>query len=351
MRTIKVRNVHDALPEGVRLLKEEGLRRQTRNGPVLMAPWPVATVYEKPWERVLFWAERDANPFLHLYESLWMLNGQHDVAPLIRYTKQFNNYSDNGVTLHDAYGYRWRTHFGFDQLPIIIKRLKNDADDRRCVLQMWNPNADLGREGKAFPCNLTVTFSRAATGALDMVVFNRSNDMVWGAYGANAVHFSVLQEYMAREMQVPVGTYTQISTNFHAYLNTYEKIRFLPPNNGVYGQVRNPYHVRVIPTPIVGVDVLGTMERLMEVENSPLDYDPDEEFAMPWARIALRLFQAFHIWRFRPAPEKYDKAFEVLSQEPEQKSDWICAAREWLIRRADKWAINQAKDHTTLGEA
>ena len=32
---------------------------------------------------------------------------------------------------------------------------------------------------------------------LCMTVCNRSNDMLWGAYGANVVHMSMLQEFVA----------------------------------------------------------------------------------------------------------------------------------------------------------
>ena len=52
-----------------------------------------------PCERVLLYPERNANPFFHLYESLWMLAGRNDVAGPARYAKNMNNYSDNGVTL------------------------------------------------------------------------------------------------------------------------------------------------------------------------------------------------------------------------------------------------------------
>jgi hypothetical protein len=50
-----------------------------------------------------------------------------------------------------------------------------------------------------------------------MTVLNRSNDIVWGCYGANAVHMSVLQEFVALAIGVPVGSYTQVSNDWHIY--------------------------------------------------------------------------------------------------------------------------------------
>src|SRR5690348_17067041 len=104
MRVLEARNAHDALPKGIRLMRNHGVSRDSRNGQVLQAPWPVTTVYTKPCERVMFWPERDANPAFHLYESLWMLQGRNDLSPLLRYVRDFGRFSDDGETLYGAYG-------------------------------------------------------------------------------------------------------------------------------------------------------------------------------------------------------------------------------------------------------
>src|SRR5271154_5758040 len=43
------------------------------------------TEYEKPDERVLFSQTRDANPFFHFFESLWILAGREDVEFLAQF--------------------------------------------------------------------------------------------------------------------------------------------------------------------------------------------------------------------------------------------------------------------------
>ena len=61
-----------------------------------------------------------------------------------------------------------------------------------------------------------------------MTVCNRSNDMIWGAYGANAVHMSILMEYVAVAVNAPMGSYYQISDSFHIYENEqWDKIKDL----------------------------------------------------------------------------------------------------------------------------
>jgi hypothetical protein len=84
---------------------------------------------------------------------------------------------------------------------------------------MWSFTcADLTGPWKDRPCNTHVYFDCRGL-RLNMTVCCRSNDMLWGAYGANVVHFSILQEVLAAEIGVPVGIYRQVSNNFHVYTN------------------------------------------------------------------------------------------------------------------------------------
>ena len=223
MHVIETRNAHQALPEVMRYLQHAGVRRDSRNGPVLKAPGPVTIVYERPTERVMFWEQRDANPFFHLLEALWMLCGRNDVAFPASIVGSMLNFSDGGRTLNGAYGWRWRHHFGFDQLETIAEDLRTNPDCRRQVLAMWDGRHDLGLRSKDLPCNTQAYFS-INDGKLDLMVCNRSNDAVWGALGANAVHFSMLQEYMAAKVRVPVGMYWQVSNNLHIYLQQHEEL-------------------------------------------------------------------------------------------------------------------------------
>lgn len=229
---IKVDNVNEALGEGLQWLLTAGIEEPSRNGPVIVSPEPVMTTYRYPQERVLFSPERDANPFFHLFESLWMLAGRHDIAFPARFNKNYAGYSDDGVTQHGAYGYRWRSHFGYDQLPIIIKELKANSATRRAVLQMWDATVERKDDlryamtpgTKDAPCNTHIYFD-ARGGYVNMTVLCRSNDIYWGAYGANAVHFSVLQEYVASMAGYPVGVYRQFSNNFHLYTELYPNLK------------------------------------------------------------------------------------------------------------------------------
>jgi thymidylate synthase len=194
-----------------------GMCEKTRLGDVLASPDPVAIVYHNPKQHVLLNPIRDANPFFHLMEAMWMLAGREDGAFLDHYIKDFSKRFGHDGVIMDAYGYRWRHGLLFDQLNEIVSQLSKDPTTRQCVLQMWGayhaPDL-LSKFSK--PCNLVATF-RIWNKKLDMTVFNRSNDLIWGCCGANAVHFPILQEYIAGKLEREIGNYWQISTNLHLY--------------------------------------------------------------------------------------------------------------------------------------
>jgi thymidylate synthase len=353
MRVIEARNVQEALPKAVWLMKQHGQPRQSRNGPVLVAPWPVTTVYERPCERMIFWPQRDANPSFHVFESLWMLAGRNDLKPLLRYVKDFGRFSDNGKTLYGAYGYRWRMSYDIDQLQVIAERLIRDPDDRRSVLQIWQTEYDLDRVSKDVPCNLMATFQVNNDGALDLTVFCRSNDMVWGAYGANAVHFSVLLEYMAIWIGRPVGYYRQISVNWHAYdSEPWRKVEGLPaiafPSNQIVNELADPYSnggIRAVPLIHgTGPEAIAKFDRYME----ELLMHADTGFSLPrlhnddepWFDAAYAVLLAHHYWRNLDAPERFEAALGELER-TDPTVDMVAAMSDWVARRHDVWRAKQ----------
>ena len=94
---------------------------------------------------------------------------------------------------------------------------------------MWTVEDDLLSidRSKDVCCNTCVYFSINERGSLDMTVCNRSNDLVWGMLGANVVHFSILQEYMAAKIGIRVGTYHQFTNNLHVYTDNWKPISWL----------------------------------------------------------------------------------------------------------------------------
>lgn len=227
MHVITSRNVNTMLPEVMKALREHAKPTTSRNGPVLRFEDPVALCYTHPLERVCFDAQRDANPFFHLMESLWMLAGRRDVDFVAYYNKQMVQFSDNGRWFNATYGHRMRCHFAVDQLIGVIEELRKTPDTRQAVINLWDP-IDLCRTTKDKACNLSILFGIGhVSGQLNMTVFNRSNDAIYGAVaGANPVHMSYFHEFVANAIGKEVGKYYQISNNLHLYTND-EKSKLL----------------------------------------------------------------------------------------------------------------------------
>lgn len=356
MNILRARNVHRAFPLALEIMNSVGRKRNNRNagklGQAFVADGPVATVYDRPTERVLFWRKRDANPFFHFYESLWMLGGRNDVASMARFAKRFAEYSDDGSTFHGAYGYRWRVGMPADksdevqdQLKIIANRLRANPDDRRCVLQMWDARSDLGGVGNDVPCNTMATFQMDEEGHLNLVVFNRSNDIVWGCYGANAVQFSTLLEYMAFRIGCKVGTYTQISVNWHAYEATYsplygsmldEAMEHGDKDLGKYIEELCPYELREVqPYPLAhpSTDPEAwdrSLTRLLRGNGrAPVAAQWEDPF---FEDVALPILRTHDAYKDTPlGEERFKRSLEQLAGC--KATDWYKACSEWINRR------------------
>ena len=372
MLNINARNPNQALPQALHLLYEAGIREKTRTGPVLRAPGPVATVLQRPCERVVTHAWRDANPFFHIVEALWMLAGRDDLKQLTPYVPNMGKFSDDGgKTQPGAYGKRWRGHRdpwqkidggGWrDQLNWAVRRLRKDPGDRRVVIQMWDPDTDIQAVedgGKDVPCNLTM-LPWVLDGALHLTIFNRSNDIIWGLYGANAVHFSVALEYLAGRIGLQVGTMTTVSNNFHGYLATMPEKDCARSPVGVQmaANYLDPYDAQKIKPyslftefpaagPYSESELDHRRERVFQ-EDLLIFFEHGWREAATKARwpflrrVAVPLAAAHEHWRITKGEDRYLGALGILEQC--QASDWRLAAQEWIQRRYDKWQ-NAADD-------
>ncbi len=341
IRTITCRNPNDGLETALYHLKISGIVNDSRNGRVVQAPGPVVTHYTHPRERVMASALRDANPFFHLYESMWMLAGNNSAEQVSHYAANMNRFAEKGI-MWGAYGWRWREFFGFDQLTTLVNLLKNDPKTRRAVLTMWAPNGDLipaevglgGLMAADVPCNTQVYFD-GTRGVLDMTVCNRSNDIIWGCYGANVVHMSFLQEFMALAVGLPVGAYYQMSNNFHAYLDVDVTQRLLDatPKRQEEWAVRyvsdQRYYDRM-PMPYLfmpGSDYRVFLTECEQFGNDPVTRAGANFFLSSIAQPMMAAFEAYKEGELQDAVELMEYC---------QAVDWRVAGRDWLQRRLDK---------------
>lgn len=421
---LKYRNINDAftgIVSGIHTGAIPVVVSSSRNGEVLYVEEPVIVSYSHPRERVLFNTARDCNPFLHLYESLWMLAGRNDVAPLAYFAENFKSYSDDGQTLNGAYGYRWRhTHLGWDrngeevwgdQLPLLISHLRDTPNTRRAVLTMWTVVDDLLKVGHYGPCKEpgckngvwengagrallelgspcpickgtgkllkdcskdvccnTHVYFQIENGMknglhdvpqfLNMTVCNRSNDAIWGMLGANAVHFSFLQEYVACALGLEVGTYNQMTNNLHVYTETnsgWEPEKWLTARSLAETFPADSYGSTGVP-----LFKLGSSDADLEVSRARFDKecrlfadlhwrpeiltaDTGKQFSTFFLHhIADPMMHAFHMHKQRDYSAALNWCNRITAP------DWRLAATGWINKRKLGWERKQREGAENL---
>lgn len=313
-KLITAKNVNHALPEGFWHLRTTGRLNESRNGPVMVAPGPVLTTYQNPRERVLFSSERNANPFFHLLECVWMMAGRRDSEWIKQFNSRMAEYAEPNGIIWGAYGQRWDRNFDhINQVAWCAEMLRKDHTTRRAVISMWDPRIDLASSKKDVPCNTTIYFD-ASNGAVDITVCCRSNDALWGAYGANAVHMSFLQEVVAAGARLPVGQYTQMSNNFHAYTDVKMAADFLqtPP------AVEDAY--------AFGIPIIDLMEddNVLNFMQECRNFCNGDSFTNSFLLNVAAPMQAYYLTRRDP------NARALLDNMP--NCDWRKAAIDWHER-------------------
>jgi len=325
---IHSRNTNTLMPVVYKRLLNQGDRMASRNGPVLAFPEPVSICLTHPWERVNFSFTRDANPFFHVIESLAMLSNTNSVPILSYFAKNMLSYTDDGKIYNAFYGTRLRETYG-DQLSLVIEGLRANPDSRQEVALLWDAR-DLRRQTKDKACNLALLFS-IRKNALCMTTFNRSNDAIWGGVsGANIVHLSFFQEYVALALGRPQGPWWHISNNLHVYP---ENPKWYSMCNTVFAP--DPYSEndlnRVSLFENLGVfevEMYHFMSELDALVAGRNDAFRDIGYTEPFIKdVAVPMVKAWWHYKHGELAHAHFLALSILAD------DWRKAATQWLKRR------------------
>jgi hypothetical protein len=249
-----------------------------------------------------------------------MLAGRNDAASLNVFVRDFGErFAEPDGLVHGAYGHRWRQAFIMDQLEFVIDKLQREPSSRQCVIQMWDCDHDLMTEVKDRPCN-THIYLRIHESRLDLTACCRSNDAIWGAHGANAVHFSVLQEYLAARLGLQIGILYQFSNNYHVYLSELKKYTSLDDNRYADDHVR-PLLMFTEPSAI-DRDLVRFMQCFEKRDYSA-------KFVNPWfEQVLIPMMMAHHQFK----DKRHAHAIQFAGQI--EAIDWRVACQEWLERRS-----------------
>jgi hypothetical protein len=174
-----------------------------------------------------------------------------------------------------------------------------------------------------------------------MMVNCRSNDVFWGCYGANAVHFSVLLEYLAGATGTKVGRYWQNSFNFHAYTDKFPEAKFMDYARDI--REHNLYETKELkPQPLmVGPREMFDVELrdfMLWSEGAPGKAPPFDEPFLADTAVPMRLAHVAY-------KEKDFAAADTICNMIDAP-DWRAACKMWINRR---WERHARKDQTNVG--
>ena len=119
---------------------------------------------------------------------------------------------------------------GVDQLEYLLKELKRDETTKKAQAVLWNPKID-HEDHKTSP-DLIRIWARIVQNRLNMNIHMCSNDLFKATF-ANMMAFYQLQELLAEELGVNVGSYCHTADSLHingAYYdeveNTLEQLKY-----------------------------------------------------------------------------------------------------------------------------
>jgi thymidylate synthase len=153
-------------------------------------------------------------------ELLWIFKDQsNDVRRLQEQNVHiWDEWMMEDGTIGTSYGWIVKK---YDQIDHLIDQLKNNPQDRRMMLNLWQiPYLDTGA---LYPCCF-LTMWDVTDGRLNCMLVQRSGD--WGlGVPFNTTQYAVLVHLLAQVTNLRPGLFTHVINNAHIYENQVEGLR------------------------------------------------------------------------------------------------------------------------------
>jgi thymidylate synthase len=160
--------------------------------------------------------EKKGKVFSALGELLWYLAGTNALDFIKYYIPAYTEETDDGKTIHGGYGPRIFAMRGQNQFENLLATLRKSRDSRRAVIQLFNAeDLDPTIRHADIPCTCSFQFMIRRE-RLEMITYMRSNDAFIGL-AHDVFAFSLLQEIVARTLDIEVGPYKHFVGSLHLY--------------------------------------------------------------------------------------------------------------------------------------
>ena len=162
-----------------------------------------------------------------IHELLWFLKGDTNILYLRdNRVTIWDEWADEKGDLGPVYGYQWRSWPGpdgrsYDQISMLIERIKNNPDSRRHIVSGWN--VAFVEEMALPPCHTLFQFY-VAEGKLSCQLYQRSADIFLGV-PFNIASYALLTMMVAQVTGYKPGEFVHTFGDAHLYLNHLDQAR------------------------------------------------------------------------------------------------------------------------------
>ena len=167
-------------------------------------------------------------------EWQWYLSGDRNVKKLGdiygKIPEIWKRMADENGNVNSNYGWQWQrgssynpelTYGDISQLDYVINLLKDNPRTRQAAISIYDCKEHNKYEFDT-PCTYAIQFTIVGQ-KLNMCVTMRSNDL-WYGFCNDQYCFSKLQELVATETGLLIGSYYHFAHNLHLYDNIIEKL-------------------------------------------------------------------------------------------------------------------------------
>ena len=150
------------------------------------------------------------------YEWNWYLSENQNAEEISKIASIWKGLMDKDGNVNSNYGYQWSRN---NQLTKVIEMLKTTPTTRRASISIYD-GKEIDKYNLDTPCTYAINFFIDNHNKLSMQVMMRSNDLVFG-FCNDQYCFSKIQEHVAKELNIEIGTYFHFACNMHIYERHY----------------------------------------------------------------------------------------------------------------------------------
>jgi len=148
-------------------------------------------------------------------EWQWYLSGDRNIKKLGelygKVPEIWKRMANKKGDVNSNYGWQWKRNH---QLDAVIDMLKENPNTRQAAISIYDAK-EIMHYYHDTPCTYAVQFT-VLNNELNMSVVMRSNDL-WYGFCNDQYCFSKLQELVATEVGLSIGTYYHFAHNLHLY--------------------------------------------------------------------------------------------------------------------------------------